>query len=132
MKQVEETEAVRKAEEAYKETLERETIASQEKEQKIIEHIIERKKIVEKAKGRLMDAEAREYERHMKRLEKKMPNWRPKKGTMHLMGMRASEVSLEAVAAKELSDEDSCNSGNEAASPGCETSICSKVEAQTP
>ena len=102
MKQVEETEAVRKAEEAYKETLERETIASQEKEQKIIEHIIERKKIVEKAKGRLMDAEAREYERHMKRLEKKMPNWRPKKGTMHLMGMRASEVSLEAVAAKEV------------------------------
>eukprot|EP00520_Triparma_pacifica_P017160 CAMPEP_0118669926 /NCGR_PEP_ID=MMETSP0785-20121206/21170_1 /TAXON_ID=91992 /ORGANISM="Bolidomonas pacifica, Strain CCMP 1866" /LENGTH=1227 /DNA_ID=CAMNT_0006564659 /DNA_START=152 /DNA_END=3831 /DNA_ORIENTATION=- len=94
LKEKEESEAVKRAEIAFRETEERETMEAEEREQKMVEAIIERKRKVAQAKGELMKAEEAEYERHMKRLERKMRKKAPKKGSIHLKGRKTSAVAV--------------------------------------
>lgn len=102
LKEIEETEAVKRAEIAVREAEEREMREKEEREQKIYEALQERKRRVTQAKGRLMKAEEEEYERHMKRLERKLSKTRPKENSIHLKGRNSSTDALKAIHAQEL------------------------------
>ena len=79
-------EATVKAQEAFKETIERETMEFEEWKQREVEFRVEQKKVLEKAKASLRDAEFRAFEEHLKKLETKRRKRRPMKGRIMVKG----------------------------------------------
>lgn len=84
--QVRVAEATKKAQEAFKETVERETMEMEEWNQKEVEYKIEQKEALEKAKTTLQEAELKAFKRHLKKLEMKRRRKRPMKGSIMVRG----------------------------------------------
>ncbi|GMH87792.1 hypothetical protein TL16_g10966 [Triparma laevis f. inornata] len=74
------------AEQKYKEALERETMEFEENEQREVEHIIERRKLINEARKTLKLKELKAFEKYMSARERKRRKRRPMKGKIMIKG----------------------------------------------